>query len=117
MHWPIYLADFANSIKELMTGNAEQRFSTRDVLIVITASLAVGVVLVAWISIHHRRKTERDSSRRVLTDRPAPASSRKEHGERRRRRRRRRPHRPRNPSLHQTGGLPPPRTDDQPPKY
>ena len=114
MHWAVYFADFANALKDLMSGNVAQRFSTRDVLLVVSASLAVGVVLIVWVSVYYRRKAERDGSRRVITDRPA---SNREQGERRRRRRRRRPHRPRNPSLHQTGGLPPPRPENQPPKF
>jgi hypothetical protein len=114
MHWAVHLAAFQEAINEMMGGNAQQRFSTRDILIAVTASLLVGTFLFLWISLHYRRRAERDGSRRVLMDTPAP---KKEHGDRRRRRRRRRPHRPRNPSLHQTGGLPPPRPEEQPPKF
>jgi hypothetical protein len=97
----------------------EHRFTTNDMLVVATAALLVGLVLVIW-AVFFRKKPEQ------IYEYPKPAKAREDaiddtsaDGERRRRRKRRRvrDHRPRNPTLHQTGGLPPPRPEDQPPPY
>lgn len=103
------------------------RFSSRDALTAVTVGLAVGFIIVVWIYFHFRKKRERDDKERLGRRTVSSVSSTKitstdtdsEAGERRRirKRRRRRDHRPRNPSLGQTGGLPPHRPEDELPKY
>jgi hypothetical protein len=96
----------------------EHRFTANDMLIVITAALAVGLLLVIW-AVFFRKKTEEKYEYPQVTKRKETQDEPSGDGERRRRRKRRRvrDHRPRNPTLHQTGGLPPPRSEDQPPPY
>jgi hypothetical protein len=95
-------------------------FSTRDVLIALTVGLGVGLVLFVLAYLRFRKRPDdNDDADEVETEVAQAETKTPEPGERRRRRkrRRRRAHRPRNPSLHQTGGLPPPRPDDQLPKF
>jgi hypothetical protein len=104
-----------------------ERFGSRDALTALTVGLAVGFIVVVWIYFHYRKKRERQDKerlgRKIVSSVPstsvASSDSDPEAGERRRirKRRRRRAHRPRNPSLHQTGGLPPQRPDDDLPKF
>lgn len=117
MHYLVFFAGLEESVQKLQFGNPAQRLSTRDLLLVCSAALAVAVLLFMWAYFIRKRRDERQ-------DRSDPSDALRENssladGERRKRRRRkrRRPHRPRNPSLQQTGGLPPPRTEDEPPKY
>ena len=108
-------AAFTEQVKDATQGG---RFNTRDVLTAVSLGLAVGVLLFVWAYFRYRKKEGKKN--RHAPPKPAPVEPVPESGEserrRRRKRRRRRDHRPRNPSLQQTGGLPPPRSDDQPPK-
>jgi hypothetical protein len=102
-----------------------ERFNSRDVLMALTIAMAVGFCIVVWVYFHYRKKRDRQDkerlNRKIVSSPPRADSDSTESGsgERRRirKRRRRRDHRPRNPSLHQTGGLPPHRPDDELPKY
>ena len=98
------------------TGSARQYF------IVLGSIALVSVVLLVWAAFfrkhrrhhshhHHHHHPAAGESRLPGTD-AAPASDPPE--PRRRRRRRRREHRPRNPTLAETGGLPPIRPDKPP---
>ena len=69
---------------------------------VLLVTLAVVALVVIWAVF--LRRTPRDPRDRVLTD----ESRSSEH---RRRRHRRREHRPTNPTLAETGGLPPPKSE------
>jgi len=96
------------------------RVSSRDVLTALTVGLVVGFLIVIWVYFRFRKKRQHEDRERMGRKIVAPApSTDSESGERRRirKRRRRRDHRPRNPSLHQTGGLPPQRSDDDLPKF
>ena len=109
------------------------RLDTRDLLIGLTVAFAVGAGLVLWIYFRSRMKSNDEDRERLAQITRGQSSSQggsKSGGEkkstttitedgrhRRRKRRRRRDHRQRNPSLSETGGLPPPRPDDQLPKY
>ena len=114
----IFHADvFTEQVKE---GTEGSRFNTRDMLLAISLVLAIGFGLFAWVYFRVRKKADRADQERIsqMTQSiAAPESKAKPKGERRRKRRRRRDHRPRNPSLEKTGGLPPLRPDDQLPKY
>ncbi len=90
----------------------------KDVMVIIATGLALGLVLLLGTRYYLRNKKRRHL--RHHEDRPvdAPVATRnqeKQDEEARhhhhRRRRRRREHRPRNPTLGETGGLPPTKTD------
>jgi type VI protein secretion system component VasK len=92
--------------------------STREVFLVLGAIIAVTSVLLIWAlyfrkrrrhhSHHHHHHHHSSSESSALGTTPAESG---QESRRRRRRRRRREHRPRNPTLAETGGLPPVRSD------
>jgi len=91
----------------------------RDALIVIGAILLVAAGLALWASAVRKRHRRRSAPHRPHYSHPSSGhSGGEEDGEprhsshSRHRRRRRREHRPRNPTLAETGGLPPIRSDD-----
>jgi hypothetical protein len=87
----------------------------KDVLLIIMIGLALGLILLLFARIYVRRSKERRHERRTDSPRTVlPEDDEDEghhHGRRRRHRRRRhrRDHRLRNPTLAETGGLPPPK--------
>jgi hypothetical protein len=106
----------------------------RDTLIVLIAASAVGLVLLGvltlWVKTRrsHRHHRHHRPRQRQAESRPTEASSVASEADgtaadadadtgthRHRRRKRRRDHRPRNPTLAETGGLPPPRPEGQVP--
>ena len=95
-------------------------FNTRDALLAIGVSLVVGMVLFLWAYFKFRKKPGIEfgpgKSEHEIPRPPEPDSESRSSG-RRRKRLRRREHRPRNPTLSETGGLPPPRADGELPKY
>jgi hypothetical protein len=98
--------------------------STRNYLIVFGAVCVVTVLAVVWAvylrkrrrrrsghhGYHHSSESQRGRITSSRQDQSEPVT-----GTRRRWRRRRRPHRPRNPTLAETGGLPPVR-EERPPE-
>ena len=120
---------FDEQVKRATQGHLD----TRDVLIGLTMALAVGAGIVLWIYLRSKMKSGDQDRERLSQMMRSPGSSKSSSqgsGEkkstttvtesglhRRRKRQRRRDHRQRNPSLSETGGLPPPRPDDQLPKY
>ena len=116
---PLLADTFTEQVKAVTHGS---RVSSRDILIVLSVGLTVGFVLGAYIYFRFRKKRKAADTQRVgrkVLSSSAVSDSEEDSGEHRRvrKRRRRRDHRPRNPSLQQTGGLPPPRPDDELPKY
>ena len=93
-------------------------FNAREALLVIGVSLVVGLVLFLWAYFKFRKKPGIEfgpgQSEHEIPSRPDPEPS---SSGRRRKRHRRREHRPRNPTLNETGGLPPPRAEGELPKY
>jgi len=92
--------------------------NTRDTLLIIGVSLILGLVFFFWAYFKFRRKPGIEfgpgqSDHKI----PFRSDSESSSSGRRRKRHRRREHRPRNPTLHETGGLPPPRPDGELPKY
>ena len=88
----------------------------QDVLLIILTGLALGLVLLLFAKIYVRRSRAGRHGRRAESPaQPVTYDEDEEedhhhHGRRRRRRRRhRRDHRLRNPTLAETGGLPPPK--------
>jgi hypothetical protein len=103
---------FASSgVTRIVAGFNRMDPAARERLVVLGALLLVSAVAVLLIVLfrkrhHHHHSHERSAD--VPRSGPAPE------GKRRKWRRRRRDHRPRNPTLAETGGLPPIR-DSQPP--
>ena len=122
-------AAFEEQVKRATQGQLD----TRDLLIGLTIALAVGAGIVLWIYFRSRMKSNDQDRERLSQMMRGPGSGKnssngggekkstttvtKDGLHRRRKHRRRRDHRQRNPSLSETGGLPPPRPDDQLPKY
>ena len=93
----------------------------RDWMILLGAILVVAVIVLLWIVASaraRRRKARREErlQRRRTLKRQANAEPLPKVESADGRRRRRRKHRPRNPTLAETGGLPPVRDDDQLPQ-
>ena len=105
-------------MEQVRRGAQVSGLSTRDLLLATLAGSLLALFLFIWTFLHFRKKRQKAEARDFgrLTSQ-STSHSESADGARRRRRRRRRAHRPRNPSLQQTGGLPPPRPEDQPPKY
>jgi hypothetical protein len=93
-------------------------FNTREALLVIGISLAVGLVLFLLAYFKFRKKPGIEfGPGKSEHEIPFKRSSEPSSSGRRRKRYQRREHRPRNPTLDKTGGLPPPRPDGELPKY
>jgi hypothetical protein len=86
----------------------------RDILLIVGAILVLSLILVFWArNITRRKRHRRHSSSRAETSPATPqdaVSGGREHRHHRRRRQRR-DHRGRNPTLDETGGLPPLRNE------
>ena len=115
-------AGFEEKVKEDLTRGRD--ISTRDLLIGLTVALVIGFAIALWMYLRARKRTDREDQERIRqmmrghSDGQGDSLEKLPDGRhRRRKRRRRRDHRPRNPPLSETGGLPPPRPDDQLPKY
>ena len=93
----------------------------KGVLPIIATGLALGLILLLWAKHYVKRKKRHHHHDRKVVSHSLPAASDQEeeepHHHGRRRRKRRREHRPRNPTLAETGGLPTtkPETPSNPP--
>jgi FtsZ-interacting cell division protein ZipA len=93
----------------------------REVLVVVAAILLVSLVVFLWMFFSHKRR-QRHARHHGDTQSPSwsktadsqPADEAMTVPRRRKWRRHRREHRPRNPTLAETGGLPPIRQDRPP---
>ena len=88
----------------------------RDILVIIATGLALGLFLVLWARHYVKSKKRHQHHNRKAVSLPLPAVPAEEDEEApqhpsRRRRKRRRDHRPRNPTLAETGGLPTTKTE------
>ena len=96
--------------------------TTRDALLIFGALAVVTLILVIWAAFIRRKKKRGHSSHhghnhadeRTMPSGAVEGESSNSQPKRRKWRRRRRDHRPRNPTLAETGGLPPLRTDEPP---
>ena len=95
-------------------------FLVSDMFLVVAAALVIGGAIVAWLVVFRGPKSDISPARRVYKGH-APAEEESEEPEtsssgrrRKKRRSRRREHRSRNPTLAETGGLPPPRGPEAP---
>ncbi len=107
---------FTEQVRRATQGSG---LSTRDLFLALLASSLMALLLFIWVYLRFRKKRQQAEARDFgrLTSTSTSTSDSDDEESPRRKRRRRRAHRPRNPSLQQTGGLPPPRPEDQPPKY
>jgi hypothetical protein len=104
--------------------------ATKDILIILGSVAFVTLLAIMWAvasrkrrrrhsrhhSHHHSHSEQRASAPEEPQEEPSPDEPGLER-RRRRRRHRRREHRPRNPTLAETGGLPPVRTGRPPDPY
>ncbi len=95
--------------------------STGEMTLIIGAAIAVVFPVVIWAAFIRRPPRDRErpygqhhSSEHHRDAAPEQAGPSSERRRRRRWRRRRREHRPRNPTLAETGGLPPVRSEQPP---
>lgn len=86
--------------------------SPREQLIILGVALALGILIFLWVYLFRKRKAADNprspSARVILDEKPESHSGRK----RRKWREKRRDHRARNPTLAETGGLPPTRPNE-----
>ena len=88
----------------------------KDVLVIIATGLALGLLLLLWARHYVKSKKRHHLHDRKVVSHSLPGASDQEdeeapHHRSRRRRKRRREHRPRNPTLAETGGLPTTKTE------
>jgi hypothetical protein len=88
----------------------------KDVLMIIATGLALGLLLLLWARHYVKSKKRHHHYDRKAVSHSLPAVSDQEdeeapHHHSRRRRKHRREHRPRNPTLAETGGLPTTKTE------
>jgi len=116
--YPFIIAAAPTLETQVQEATRRPLFNTREALLIIGVSLIVGLVLFLWAYFKFRKKPGIEfgpgKSEHEIPARPQRESS--SPGRRRKRHRRREP-RPRNPTLHETGGMPPPRADGELPKY
>lgn len=102
------VAEALPSLDEVARGTRSQMGAALPVLVIVLGILFVALI---WAVFFRRPRTGRQRGTILEETDGEPASG----GGRRRRRRRRRDHRPRNPTLAETGGLPPARVGEPPP--
>jgi hypothetical protein len=113
----------AAAFEEKVVAAQKGSIGTRELLVGLTIALVVGFVLVLLVYLRFRKKTDEQDQERlsqIVRGQSRSSSTSGEEsgsGHRSRKRRRRRAHRSRNPSLSETGGLPPVRPEDEIPKY
>ena len=88
----------------------------KDFLLIIATGLALGLILLLWARHYVKRKKRHQHHDHKVVSHSLPAVSdpdeeEEPHHHGRRRRKRRRDHRPRNPTLAETGGLPTTKTE------
>jgi hypothetical protein len=115
-----YFALFAqleglNPLNSTAPGNRTTGLVVMDFLVIIATGLALGLLLLLWARYYvKRKKLHHHHDRKVVSQ--SLSSPDLDHEEEsphhsRRRRKRRRDHRPRNPTLAETGGLPTTKTE------
>lgn len=113
---PIFAAPTLNDLPDFSRGS---RIVANDLTIVILLIGGLVLAIIAWaVFIRGPRKHPEEVNRQPLAANPDPYVTVTEDGRERhkkKRRVRRRDHRQRNPTLDQTGGLPPPRDPHESP--
>lgn len=95
--------------------NMDEDLRNQLVLLMLFVVLAVGALV--WAAFYRKSKSRRVRIRRPHTWQSEPGETRSSRRQRHRERQRRsaHPRSPKNPTLAETGGLPPRRPEDQPP--
>lgn len=109
----LLLAELEVPGRELPRAGAGPNFG-RDILLIVAVGLGLLLLLVLWAAYFRRpARPEAGSHRshRILEE----GEEGGQHGHRHRRKKRKRDHRSRNPTLAETGGLPPRRPDEESP--
>ena len=100
------------SFEEVRMSWQKMSGATRDGLIVFGAIILVTLVVAIWAAFIRKKKRRHHSHHSGHDHSQAIQQRTADGGQKRRKwRKRRREHRPRNPTLAETGGLPPVRTD------
>ncbi len=85
-----------------------------DALLIIAVGVAFALIFFVWAKYFRKSETETTTHHWLQEDDDEEESDTGKHkGHRRKKKRLRRDHRPRNPTLAETGGLPPPRPPEQ----
>jgi|ERR1043166_1593082 hypothetical protein len=104
-------------VDDLLPGKSQSQYvhpALKDSLILVGLAVVLGLLLLAWATfIRKRRRPGSSPSRRHTLPGIFENAARRHSRRKKRRRNRVREHRPRNPTLADTGGLPPPRDGDQ----
>ena len=90
----------------------------KEILLIIGVALALSVALFIWAAFWRKRRRKHSSSGHHHGEVQPGGNTEESPGKRRRRRHRKHSHpdkRPRNPTLAETGGLPPPRPEHEVP--
>ena len=110
---------FAATLNELPEHARGSRIVASDMTLILGAIALLVAAIFVWVAfIRGPRKHPEVRNRKVLEAKPNPNVTVTEDGRerhRKKRREKRREHRQRNPTLDQTGGLPPPRDPQESP--
>jgi hypothetical protein len=113
MNIPVLLAAAATTIRDMPEESRGSRLVASDMtLLLLSVGAVVGAIVFWAVFIRGPKKHPEVANRKPLEAKPNPNVSLTPDGRervRKKRRERRRDHRQRNPTLDQTGGLPPPR--------
>jgi type VI protein secretion system component VasK len=113
--WSPVLMQAGNPLEPLDTVGPTGGLILQDVLLITGVGLVLLVLLAWWAKVYvRRRKRRRHHSQPAILQRTQQgdqAAEGRRHRPRRRRRRHRQDHQARNPTLAETGGLPPIRPD------
>ncbi len=119
---PVLLGQLPNPLNPAQSLGKTSGLLLRDVLVIVATGLLLAFILVLWARWYvKRRKHHRHEARSTVTPALEPEEERGHHAHhhhhhrhRHRRRRRHEEFRNRNPTLAETGGLPPVRPDPPP---
>jgi hypothetical protein len=120
---PVLLSDLDPEVLRVWATWRITTPATRERLMIIGATGLVAVLMVLWAVLirkkhrhrhSHHHAHQHSSKQTEVAAVPVPESTPAPPEKRRRRRRSSRRHRPRNPTLAETGGLPPVRAEDPP---
>ncbi|HEV2394629.1 MAG TPA: hypothetical protein VG146_19935 [Verrucomicrobiae bacterium] len=122
----LFLPFFAQDILPELVPQPWHKTGARDILIILGVLVVLTVLVLIWAAYfrkrdrdhshhhhHHHRHQEDSAEPAAASDSPPSEPGEASGRHHRRRRRRRREHRPRNPTLAETGGLPPLRSQNR----
>ena len=85
-----------------------------DVGLILAVGLGVALIFIIWAKFFRKAKADEPKHHWLAENEEPEDESEEGHRRRKKRKRLRRDHRPRNPTLAETGGLPPQRSHDSP---